>query len=86
MEADNEAINEPQTRIKKAEKQKYVDFIQNNETQEVLKSIPKQLWQKYLREGFLNQTGLRISEYTHYKVMKAISNKQTLGGKTFVII
>jgi hypothetical protein len=75
------------TRTTKADQQKYIEFIQADLTQQALNSIPRHLHQKYLREGFENATGIRITEYMHYKVIKAIKTKQmTLGGKTFVII
>jgi hypothetical protein len=78
---------EARPRVKKVEKEKYIEFILSFEVQETLKSIPNHLQQKYLREGFLNQTGVKISEYSHYKIMKAIkNNQQTIGGKRFVII
>jgi hypothetical protein len=77
---------ESRPRVKKAEKEEYIKFIQSDETQKALISIPRHLQQKYLREGFQNQTGIRISEFTHYKLMKAMKNQQTLGGKRFVII
>jgi hypothetical protein len=74
-------------RTTKANQQRYIEFIRSDLTQEVLKSIPRHLHQKYLREGFEHETGIRITEYLHYKVMKSIKNNQlTLGGKTFVII
>jgi hypothetical protein len=78
---------ESRPRVKKAEKEMYINFILSDEVQDALISIPRHLQQKYLREGFLNQAGIRISEYSHYKIMKAIkNNQQTIGGKRFVII
>jgi hypothetical protein len=78
---------ETKSRVKKTEMQKYITFIQSDETQNALKSIPKHLQQRYLREGFFRLTGLKISEFTHYKLMKAlITNKAVLGDKTFIII
>jgi hypothetical protein len=78
---------ETKTRVKKAEKQRYVSFVQSEATQNALQSISRHLQQRYLREGFLSLTGIKISEYQHYKLMKAIKNNQaTIGEKKFVII
>jgi hypothetical protein len=78
---------ETKSRTKKVERQKYLNFLLSESTREALKSIPKHLQQRYLREGVKNQTGIKISEYMHYKVMKAINNNQVnLGGKDFVVL
>jgi hypothetical protein len=82
-----ESKTEIKPRVKKVEKQLYVSFVQSDATQNALKSIPRHLQQRYLREGFLSLTGIKISEYQHYKLMKAIKNNQaTIGEKMFVII
>jgi hypothetical protein len=73
-------------RIKKSDKQNFINFVQSDEVQKTLKSIPKHLQQRYLREGFTNQTGIQMSPHTYYKLMKAIDNQQSLGGKSFAII
>jgi hypothetical protein len=80
-------IKDAKKKTTKQQKQKYLEFIMEDETQKVLTEIPKSRQHKYLREAFEFKTEIKISEYLHSKVMKAIKNKQiSLGEKTFVII
>jgi intein-encoded DNA endonuclease-like protein len=77
---------EAKSRTKKVDRQNYADFLLSEQTQEALKSVPKHLQQRYLRKGFENQTGVKISKYMHYRVVNAMSRQVNLGGKDFVVL
>jgi hypothetical protein len=60
------------TRINKASKNQYLNFVMSNEIQEFLSKIPKPSHLSFLRTEFNKKFGFCISEATQHRIRKQI--------------
>jgi hypothetical protein len=61
-------------RLTKANKQLYLEFIASEDVKRSLTNLPKSSHLHYLRNLFLEKTGIRISEPTQHRIRKAQVN------------